>query len=173
MTSPNPYSAPQVADVAKTAEPDDVLADLPFSDLKKLFNQSNTISAIAGLCIFFGILCLAVAFGFRESDALPILAAFGLFYLVTAVGLILRSGWGRILGILTGILLIVGCAVSIIGGTFNILMLLFGAMGVSGLIACLRADRCFGPHRITHKAIKNAYRIAKAGPSRLRQRRTR
>ena len=100
LMDPNPYAAP-VSDVTTTQLRTN-FTDLPFKQLKKLRNDSHSIRAFIAL-LFLGTVISLISSFVKLPELNPVaLAGFAVAALlvVTAVGLIIRSSWGRILGMI-------------------------------------------------------------------------
>lgn len=146
MQSPsdNPYAAPLESGVVTPPRND--FPDIDTKALKRLRNDSHSIRTMAALFILgitiFGFLMLGMVFS-GNLGLMELILPVGVvaFQAAVMVGLILRASWGRILGFISGALMLFGFPI----GTL---------IGVLFLIALARADRLFGPNRLTHKALE-------------------
>jgi len=149
--SENPYSAPKTEVLTENNyEGDNPLYKMDFKALQKLYYRSHNVSSIAGLMVLGVILIAFLTFKATDQDMHlnPFLLVLMVFYIVTIVGLILRSAWGRILGIIV-------CILSL----FN--LPLGTIIGIMGLFAFFKAPELFGDDRITHKDIKAVWKERK------------
>lgn len=158
MNIENPDSAPLVKEAEATLE-HPVLGDYTPAQLKKLYYRSCNVSAIAfliGLAV-----CGLLVLGFlivtgnspRGTAADPgsaiIYLGFSAFYLAAFIGLVARTAWGRVLGIICCIFMLINIPIGLI-------------IGLAGLFAFFGAKELFGAERITHKELKIAFKALKA-----------
>ncbi|MGL4400798.1 MAG: hypothetical protein ACRCXD_13080 [Luteolibacter sp.] len=150
MSLQNPYSPPQVIDSLAP------IGNLQFGDLddkalNKLYYRSCNVTGIAVL-LSFGVVVMAgvVAMPEADLDGLPkwVFIGLALFYVIAIIGLLKRSSWGRIMGILVCILSLI----SIPLGTI---------IGVVGLFAFIKAPNLFGRGRVLHKDLKAEFKLRK------------
>lgn len=155
MNSPNPYSAPVVAEYAAGVEIPQFDQYTP-AQLKKLYYRSCNVSCITFL---MGLGCLLLSgIGINAMNdpdfakALPMppagYLALGLLEGVACVGLVMRTSWGRVMGICLCILSLINIPI----GTL---------IGLAGLFAFFGAKELFGDGRITHKSVKAAFKEMK------------
>jgi hypothetical protein len=124
--------------------------------LNKLYYRSCNVSAIAGLMII-GVAILASLFLFTNvlkdtstpSTPAAVLIAILAFNLIASVGIILRTTWGRVLGI-------VACTIMLINIPMGTII------GIVGLFAFINAKSFFGIDRITHTELKKEFKFRKA-----------
>lgn len=147
----NPYATP----ASEAALPERILfQDIPTKDLKKLRNDSHTIRTVAFLIFLgFAILCIVligVLVGGVNELALEhgIMLALAVWYPFVLTGLVKRTNWGRILGIISGVLMLAGIPV----GTL---------IGILFLVSLSRSKRLFGPERLFHKDLETEWKYRK------------
>lgn len=70
------------------------------------------------------------------------------FYVFAIVGTLKRTSWGRVLGIICCCLMLINVPIGTI-------------IGVIGLFAFIKAKELFGPERITHAEVKQAFKDLK------------
>lgn len=163
MSMNDAFAPPEVDDMA-AAKPVGQLGDMPWPALKKLYYRSCNISGVAGLIIFSMVVVIIMLVSLSQRGPLasielhPLFIAVMILNVVTVIGLIQRSSWGRVVGIITCSLMILAFALSLANGRPNILQLLVGLMGVS---ACANGKFLFGPQRMLHRDIKAAFKQAK------------
>ncbi len=122
-------------------------------EVQRLYYRSTNVNAIAGL-LTFAVIMLAIAL--VSSQQLPeefidrgLVLGMLIFYAFAAVGLIRRTSWGRILGIIS-------CVISLPAVPLGTIV------GVLGLVAFFRAKILFGTGRVTHREVKLAYKELRA-----------
>ena len=154
MDVSNPYTAPQTGNTLaqQTDSPFGAWDDKAFN---KLYYRSCNVSAIAFLLglglLFIGAGAMAAsrtASGTSAFVTLPIFGAIAAFYLVAMVGLVLRSSWGRILGIIICIFSLISIPIGTI-------------VGAAGLFALFGAPQLFGAGRLLHKDLKVEFKLRK------------
>ena len=148
MTQENPFNAPTV-DQSAAYEGVPGLENYTSDQLKKLYYRSCNVSGMAGI-----ILIGTALIGFMLASGMPGIQSDGNFTLViwailafnllTVIGLIMRTQWGRILGIITSVLMLIRIPIGTI-------------IGIMGLFAFLKAKELFGPNRIKHRDLKLAF----------------
>ena len=140
----NPYEAPK-AEVGDKDLSGRFVNYTP-AQVKKLYYRSCNINAIA-LIVAFGIVALATVLLIGDEPVVlkVIFVALVVLYSVTFVGLLKRTSWGRICGIVV-------CVISLINIPLGTLI------GVMGLFAFVKAKELFGPERITHEEVKTAFK---------------
>jgi len=152
MTDNDPYSAPETEIYAIPDVPDK-LKDLNFSQLKKLYHRSSNVGAIAGLMVLGLVLMTSLSAIPHDQEGLSymryVFIGVSVLYAITVFGLIKRTGWGRILGIII-------CALSLLNIPIGTII------GIAGLFAFIKAPELFGPNRITHKELKAEFKRQKA-----------
>lgn len=153
MSDPNPYASP---DVDKAYEKPAADAASQFSELddkkfNKLYYRSCNISGIAVILMLgaMGILFFAV----KGGGGAAILWGIELLYVLTITGLILRTSWGRVLGLFV-------CTLMVILGIFGINILAI-AIGTAGLFAMGKCPQLFGEYRVKHKELKDEFKRRK------------
>lgn len=151
----NPYATPSSAASLPTRN---LFQDIPTKELKKLRNDSHTIRAVAALLIL-GLLIMLLAGGFLlfgnignggpagVFELIPLLIV-GVLNSVVLVGLIKRANWGRILGFISGALMLFGFPL----GTL---------IGVLFMVSLGRGKRLFGPDRLVHKQLEAEWKYRK------------
>lgn len=148
MNTEDPYVTPQ-SDVSVLAEEMSQFSHLNFKELKKLYHRSCNISAIAGLLVLGGVVSVALIIFKPPGDQMnwifPCLAA---FYLLSAFGLIKRTSWGRVLGVIVCILSLINIPIGTI-------------IGIFGLFALFGAPELFGNNRVLHKDLKKEFKEQK------------
>ena len=140
----NQFETPK-AKVTDTALPENLAGYAP-ADIKKLYYRSCNINGIAFL-IALGALVLA-AMAFLSDQTLGprlFLLALLVFYAFAIVGIVKRTSWGRILGIVV-------CTISLINIPLGTLI------GILGLFAFIKSKELFGPNRLTHTDVKLAFK---------------
>ena len=152
----NPYATPEAAATPAFAAP--ALADYTPAQIKKLYYRSCNVSAIAGLMLIgvFAIGALLVwgkPGGDLGSFDNPVLLVMMIMNLVGAIGIIQRSDWGRIAGIIACFLMLINVPLGTI-------------IGIVGLFAFFKAKELFGPDRIRHRDLKLAFKELKRKPLR-------
>jgi hypothetical protein len=146
----NPYATPQ-SDVSITPERND-FKDIPTEKLKKLRNDSHSIRIVCAL-IILGLVVTIVSLFVSKGQQMGIprlvfvLGSEG-FYLVTLIGLIKRTNWGRIMGFIVGGLALLALPI----GTL---------IGVLILVALGRSKELFGPDHLDHKSLEAEWKYRK------------
>ncbi|MCU0747983.1 MAG: hypothetical protein MUF13_00350 [Akkermansiaceae bacterium] len=142
--SENPYATP--------TDPGFILAerqsfkDMPTRELKKLRNDSHSIRAIAVLMMLGTGLVLLVIVGLMTTEYLGvmeigILLGMVAFQGVVSIAMFKRPNWGRVIGFISAVFMLLGFPV----GTL---------IGILFLISLVRGERLFGPDRILHKDLE-------------------
>lgn len=149
----NPFAPSAVANPTsgERREPDLPLGDYSWSQLKKLYYRSCNVICITFL-MGLGVAALGailVSSGARMGDMGPLVPIIVIFNLLAVVGLILRTGWGRILGI-------IACFMSLLNIPLGTII------GLAGLFAFFGAKELFGEGRLTHGEVKAAFKARKA-----------
>jgi hypothetical protein len=149
MNTQNPYAPPQVIEsLVPAGNPQ--FNTLDDKTLNKLYYRSCNVSGIA-LLLSFGLVVLAVLIAMPEVDLAlpkPVFMGLAVFYLVAIIGMLKRTTWGRVMGIIVCILSLL----SIPLGT---------VIGVVGLFAFIKAPDLFGPGRVRHKDLKTEFKLRK------------
>lgn len=148
----NPYATPE-SEVAVPMERND-FKEIPTKELKNLRNDSHSIRAVVFL-IILGLAIMVIGGGTAViSGAAPqgpelfmLLVLCG-FNIAAAIGLMKRTTWGRILGFITGALMLLGFPLGTI-------------IGIMVLVALGRGGRLFGPDRLHHKPLDAEWRHRK------------
>lgn len=157
MADDNFFAAPQADHPVITDSTNLVpsLREMDFKRLKKLYYRSCNVSAIAGLLII-SVVVLSGVLIFMSQNRIGdsrvmfyIMTGATLFSLVTTVGVILRTHWGRIMGI-------INCAFMCIN-----LSPLAIIIGIVGLVAFISSPHLFGPNRLTHADLKKEFKHRK------------
>lgn len=145
----NPYAAP-LTDSAVVPRRND-FTDIPFKQLKKLRNDSNSIRALMVLLFLpgtFGVLGASVELANSKGDPkVAVGLAVFIFMGVAAIGLMKRSQWGRVVAIITSILMLVLFPIGTIVGA-----LALGALG---------SKQLFGPARLDHRLLEAEFKYRK------------
>lgn len=148
----NPYAAPAVTEVSVAERLN--FAEISTKALKTLRSDSHTIRAMAGL-IILGLVfiligavdALASGGGFGAPE-FAILALIGGWNTVVLTGLITRQPWGRVVGLISGGLILLGFPIGTVIGVFF-------------LIALSRSKRLFGADRYLHKDLEKEWKHRK------------
>jgi hypothetical protein len=145
--SENPYATP--------TDPGFVLAerrnfkDMPTRDLNKLRNDSHSIRAIAMLMMLgAGFVLLVVGMMLAGEGGIYEAWLFEGIVLVqglVAFGLLKRPNWGRVVGFIAAVFMLLGFPVGTV-------------IGVLFLISLVRGKRLFGPDRIPHKDLETEWK---------------
>jgi hypothetical protein len=151
VASDNPYAAPVESGVVTPPRND--FPEIDTKALKKLRNDSHSIRTVAALLILgIGILGIVLVFASFSGNLgiADLILPLGItaFQGIVVAGLIVRATWGRVLGFISGALMLIGFPI----GTL---------IGVLFLIALARADRLFGSNRFTHKALEAEWKYRK------------
>lgn len=147
----NPYEAPKAKGLVDPSENDgSMLETMDFKKLEKMYYRSHNVSGLAALMIL-GVLGIGFMLTRIQLDSTFMAIYIGIlaFNTVSIVGIIQRSAWGRILGIICCFLMLIN---------INVLSIIIGIMG---LFAFFGAPELFGPERITHKELKEVYKRRK------------
>ncbi len=145
----NPYSPPEVIETL-VPEGDPQFGDLDDKALNKLYYRSCNVTGIAVL-LSFGLVVLVAAISLPGADLgfpRPVFIGLALFYLVAIIGMLKRTSWGRVMGIIVCILTLINIPL----GTL---------IGIVGLFAFIKAPNLFGPGRVPHKDLKTEYKLRK------------
>lgn len=158
MTSDNLYAPPQAN--VEIPEGPRALWEMPFKELKRLYNATHTIRAL-GFLYGLGALGILVAVAFLASGAFARDSApsgmllVGLFYLLygllslaACVTSFTRPRWGSFVGVALCILSLLGFPIGTI-------------IGILGLIAYAQGKRLFGPDRFKHAEVIDVYKQRK------------
>lgn len=149
MSTQNPYSPPQVTEsLAPVGSP--LFGDLDDKALNKLYYRSCNVTAIA-LLLSFGVVALAGMIAMPDVDPglpKPVFIVLAVFYMIAIIGILMRTSWGRVMGIIV-------CIISLINIPFGTLI------GVVGLFAFIKAPNLFGHGRVLHKDLKTEFRLRK------------
>ncbi|MBK1881640.1 hypothetical protein JIN85_04400 [Luteolibacter pohnpeiensis] len=152
MSDLNPYAAPQVVDdAAFSANPN--FADLDDKALKKLYHRSSNVNFIAGLIMLAIVFLVAIIPTLSNSGGYEwwmtaIFCVVLVLYVVTAVGLVKRTNWGRTLGIIVSALSLINIPIGTI-------------IGIAGLAAFISSPNLFGAGRVTHRELKAEFKERK------------
>ena len=147
----NPYEAPKAEGIVDVSENDgSLLETMDFKKLEKMYYRSHNVSGLAALMILGVTVITVLLFSVQlEPMFKGIFFAVVVFNVITIIGIIQRSTWGRILGIIACFLM------------FLNLKILSIIIGIMGLFAFFGAPELFGPDRITHKELKEVYKRRK------------
>jgi hypothetical protein len=158
MNETNMYSAPQT-DVYANRMITDKLQGLDFKQLKKLYYRSCNVNAFN---FFLGLGSIGLLFllispineyesftKYTEKSMKLVSVGQAVFYAVAVVGLFKRTAWGRIVGIIVCVIILINFPI----GT---------AMGAFGLFAFFKAPELFGSNRVTHRELKTEFTLQKA-----------
>jgi hypothetical protein len=142
MENANPYEAPEAENIIASVDSGD-FSHLNFKQLKKLYNRSHNVSSIAGLIILGAIIFVGISV--VSFDKEPSLAAMyigiAVVYVIASIGLIQRTSWGRVMGIIICCLMLLSIPI----GTL---------IGLAGLFAFFKSPELFGTNRVLHKDLK-------------------
>lgn len=148
MNVTNPYSSPQT-DVSTNLSVVDNFRGLDFKQLKKLYYRSCNVNAIT-LLLGLGLIAMAMASMLPSlADIRLIIIGIAVYHAVAVTGLVKRTSWGRILGILACIIALISIPIGTI-------------IGASGLLAFCGAPELFGVNRVTHRELKDEFNLQKA-----------
>lgn len=170
MDTNNPYIAPETAVSLDTGN--GKFSQLDFKQLKKMYHRSVNVAVIAFLMVLGIIGCLIQAGSIKQTlrdiveleagsgstlevssllmDILPIVfIVLAVFYVAAATGLYQRSSWGKVLGIIACIFMLISIPIGTI-------------IGVVGLVAIFGSPQLFGKNRYTHKELKAEFKLRKA-----------
>ena len=136
----NPYKVSDVV-INDRIEKSGDLYEMPGPQFLKLYYRSCNVS---GLCVLMAIGLLVLSQIAFTPESTTFIDAYTVFLLVGIVGLIPRTSWGRITGIVLCIIMLRNFPV----GT---------AVGIMGLFAFFKAPELFGEGRITHKELRKVY----------------
>ena len=148
--NPDPYAPPLTAETL-APDPDSRFGELDDKAFKKLYYRSCNVTGIAfllGLALLAIVGAATLVRGEEGVFNTPILIGLAAFYLVTLIGLIKRTSWGRILGIIVCVLSLISIPIGTI-------------IGIMGLFAFIGAPNLFGPDRIPHKELKAEFKMRK------------
>lgn len=142
--SENPYIAP--TDTGILIPERQNFKDMATIDLKKLRNDSHSIRAVAVLMLLgVGIISLAIT-GMMMTGQMGVLEMGLIFGLLSIQGVVCyamlkRPNWGRVVGFISAVFMLLGFPV----GTL---------IGIFFLISLVRGERLFGPDRLLHKDLE-------------------
>jgi hypothetical protein len=144
----NPYSPP-TSDISTAPDALSSFGELSDKELKKLYCRSCNVSAIAALLLLGLITMLGVTMMAEVRDMLGyVMMGLSGLYVVAFIGIVLRTSWGRILGVIVSALSLLSLPIGTIVGAF-------------GLFAFLGAPQLFGKNRIRHKNLKAEFKFRK------------
>ncbi len=131
------------------------LKDWDTKNLKRTYYRSNGIYAIAVLIIIIiahSIIWRWITIKFMRDFigvfANPLYLGLIILNIVALIGLIMRTTWGRIIGILT-------CGIWCLKFPIGTLI------GIWGIVTLAPSSNLFGPKRILHKDLKNELKYRK------------
>ena len=158
--SPNPYASPQAESLHEGKR--QKFSEMSFKPLKSIFMHSSTIVTMS---LIWAVVAAITLYCFINNPAFVMLLSArmgleleGLRYgclaisclnVAAIIGCALRKTWGRVLGIIACVLLMLSA---------NIFLFLFALLG---LIALLAGGRLFGPERLKHSELKAEYTYRK------------
>jgi hypothetical protein len=128
------------------------LTSYSFEEVQKLYNTSRNVSTIGGICAFFAVMYLLMFLLFvsvfessqEELGAMALLFGAMILFSMSAIGLFKRTNWGRTLGIISCVLLLLVFPIGTI-------------IGIVGIRALSSAPGLFGGNTLTHDEIKNEF----------------
>jgi len=152
-TQQNPYATPEAAEVQAVAPA--MLGDYTPAQIKKLYYRSCNVGAIAGLLIIsIGAAVIGLVTTIREHGMANIepetwgVLVVILIFMIAVIGIVMRTDWGRIAGIIACFILLLSFPLGTI-------------CGVVGLFAFFKAKELFGPARLRHREVKVAFKAVK------------
>lgn len=154
MNQENPFLTPQVAEATIAVTPGN-LADYSDAQIKKLYYRSCNVTGVGvilllGALLLSGMLIAASGSGTALELSIPLIIGIIAFNILAAIGAFMRQTWGRVVGIIACVLMLLNLnPISII-------------IGIMGLFAFIGAKELFGPNRVTHKEAKAAFNAVKA-----------
>jgi membrane-bound ClpP family serine protease len=147
----NPFAAPKA--FVRDAPIDAPIPGMSPKEVRSLYFHSRNVWAVFVLnslgLLALAFIALIPAFsssGLGPGDAGTMLFVLGLVVLFSVLqyGLLVRTSWGRIGGIVMAVLSLVNIPLGTI-------------VGIIALIAFIKGKVLFGPERITHREVKEAY----------------
>ncbi len=153
----NFYAAPEADLTTPQHGLVEALAELNYKQLRKLYHRSinirtlNFLICIAAIFMGFSVVGLVMSLSQMPSRMVSFLIIFILIFileLVTFIGVFLRADWGRFMGIICSILIMLNFPV----GTL---------FGIAGLFAFFGAPELFGPDRIKHAEVRKEFKHRK------------
>jgi hypothetical protein len=156
MQSENPYKAPQTTTPEAINTDGSPLATMERKPFKKLYYRSVNVGTIAFLLVIGAIAIIALVIyqsnlASKQGGFIIIPPIFYIqigFSIIAAVGLFLRTIWGKMVGIIACILMLISIPIGTI-------------IGITGLFALFKSPELFGPDRLTHKDLKKEYKTRK------------
>lgn len=155
MSIQNPYQKPSVQN--RVLEKFRDYHELDDKALKKLYYRSANVSCIAALMLLGSVFSASIALGtwyyeepvdFSQEIGRIIFLVMAVFQFSGFIGLGTRSPWGRILGFICCVLMLINIPI----GTL---------VGIAGLVALSKAPELFGQGRVTHKELKAEFKERK------------
>lgn len=164
MEANNPYLAPTAPAANPVAGFSPEFSHLDDKTLKKLYHRSCNVSCIGALLglASVGMISIATISGGNDSAteatlfSTPVFVALAVFYAVSTIGVMMRSTWGRIMGIIT-------CSLSVLNIPLGTII------GIAGLFAFIKAPELFGQNRVTHKSLKQEFKNRKQAAKAAKQ----
>jgi len=143
-SSDNPYAVPKSDPSADGIDNSGYLGDIEYKRLKKRYNNSRSIRTAVYLLVICSVILLISLLGLHLVSvlAIPLL----ILFISTAVGLSLRTNWGRILGYIS-------CVI------FLFLVPIGTIISIFVLIALTTSSELFGKNKVTHKEAQRAFFI--------------
>lgn len=124
--------------------------DYATKQLRRLYNHSHSVRALAVLWLLVALALVAAAFtNLGDPGSFLLLAALGGFYLSGAVGTLQRKAWARFLGILLCVVMMIGFPLGTI-------------IGLLGIVAFAAGGPLFGLKPMSHRALKEEISYRKA-----------
>jgi len=146
----NPYTAPETEVQDESVESGSAdFKHLNWKELKKFYYRSCNVSGLAALMVI-GILgsIFMVISGMFEGMLVTLILTILIFNFVSVIGIIMRTKWGRIMGIISCCIMLI----SIPWGTI---------IGIMGLFAFGKCPELFGEDRVLHRDIKTEFKHRK------------
>lgn len=144
---------------------EEIVQHAEYEEMKRLYHRSRNIVAIAVLLIL-GVLTLILTMLFGERAILlrlwgtaeiPLLLLIVALYATAILGILLRTHWGRIMGLVV-------CGISLVNIPIGTII------GIVGLFAFAKGKRLFGSDRLKHadarrefKRLQQAVKTQKGG----------
>ena len=148
----NPFASPDNDDAIEV-EGSETFKDLNDKALKKLYYRSCNVSCIGFLLVIgtIAIIAMVTAGGLYEEmdgSTTAIILIIIALYVITIIGVFMRTTWGRVLGIIACVLMLFSLGIPTI-------------IGIFGLVAFIGAPQLFGAKRVTHKDLKAEFKLRK------------
>ena len=149
---------------------DDPFDHLDFKEFKALRNANESLRGLGGLWLFSGLLCLIIG-SLRISNGLSGYYFLGvsIVLIIASIGVLLRSGRGRILGLILcwlgvvvyPVLLVTAVAFHVIfvSGVLGWVLALVPAVLSYESIKAFGRKELFGPERLDPKEIRAVWKV--------------